>query len=251
MKIYAETAPLPAVIVDHLFCRLKTSPDISDAEREAHFVALVDEKRSATFTVLDPYVRSNELSRNWIIETLAIYGHPIIQRTFTHWQHKNLIEMERSGKMKPLSAQALLIAAMIDPGQRAFLPPAGVPTGDSWHCYIQRKPGAEIESWPVNRLNELPPATLCWTPSASAYWQEGWRLIGEMEGYLGCMRFAGTRMDRGLIWYDVSIDDIRCWDAAVAGLYAPMPGNTLIPIQNLCRPLFDRLAAERLGNRKG
>lgn len=247
MKIYAETAPLPATLTDHLFRRFaQARTGVSDAEKETLFVSLVVEKRRETFTVMDPYVRSRNLTRAWLMDKLTTYGHPVTYRTLMNWQQANLVEMEGSSEIKPLSAQALLVAGMIDTRQRGFLPPDGVPVGETWHCYIQRSPDSEIESCPVGRLNELPPATLCWSANASAYWQEGWRLIGESEGFIGCMRFAGTRMERGLIWYSVSIDDIRQWDADVAALYTPQQGNTLIPIQNLCRPLFDRLAQSRL-----
>lgn len=240
---YAEVAPLPASVADHLFSRFQ-------ARDEQAFVSVVHEKRRDTFEVLDAYVRAGALTRALVLDRLGLYGKTVAQTTFTNWQQRGLIEMERSGKPNPISAQALLISAMIDPGQRSFLPPGDAPAGDTWHCYIQRYQNAEIETCPVGQLDALPPSTLCWTRMRSASWVPGWHLIGESEGTLGCIRFAGARMVHGRTWYDVTLDDIRLWDAAVADLFVSLPGDTLAQIQVLCYPLFHRLAHGRLSERR-
>lgn len=245
---YAALAPLPCALADHLFRQFQD---------ESLFIAAVQESRRDIFDVLDPYVRAGALTRALVIDRLGLYGKAVAQSTFTHWQRQGIIKMERSGKLRPLSAQAILIAAMIDPGQRnwrlsqaGFLPPDGVPEGDTWCCYIQRNPDADVEVWPVGRLDELPPASLCWTPLRSACWEQHWHLIGAGGGFLGCIRFAGAHRVRGQTWYDITIEDIRMWDAQVADLYVPCPGDDLEQVQVLCYPLFHRLAIQRLGTRR-
>lgn len=247
--IYAEVAPLPPAIVDHLLRRyIQARPNAADAT--ALFIDAVREKRRDIFDVLDDFVRADALTRKAVREKLKKYDHYVADSTFTYWQQWGLIEKDGHGKIKPLSAQSILIAGMIDQGQREFLPSDGVPDGDTWRCYIQRHPQAEIEAYPAGKLDELPSSALCWTPMRSACWDLGWHLLGDGEGYTGCMRFAGIEeTDRGQIWYNVTVDDIRRWNKRVADLYAPSPGNTLAPVQNLCRPLFDRLAVSRLGKR--
>ena len=246
-NLYAEVAPLPVAVADHLLQRfIRSHADVPD--KESLFVSTVKAKRRAAFAVMDPYVRVGELTRAWVMESLAVYGHSISQRTFTYWQQRNLIEMSQFGKIKPLSAQALLVAGMIDPRQRGFLPPDGVPAHDTWRCYIQRQPDACVEIWPTGRLDELPPSTLCWTPISGAYWDEAWHPVG--EGNLGCIRFAGVKWVHGRIWYDVTIDDLRVWDAEIAALYTPFPGDSLAQIQIYCYPLFHRLAHARLSERR-
>lgn len=251
---YAKVAPFPTAMADHALVRFARARKNHPADQGAlveMFLAEVRGKRRAAFNVLDPYVRVGELSRAWMQETLSQYGKPVPDSTFTAWQQKNIIEMERAGKIKPLSAQALLITRMIDRGERRFLPLGGVPVSDSWWCFVQRTPYQETEAWPVNKLHELPPASLCWTPTASAYWEPGWHPIGEDEGYLGCIRFAGIKHIRGYVWYDVGIDDLRRWDPDVAAIYAPFKGNTHAPIQVLCYSIFHRLATKRLAENEG
>lgn len=247
--MYAKVAPLKRAVADHLFRRF-TRDHAGEPDIEARFISKVQEKRRAAFTPLDIFVRAgDEITRDWLWRELALYDHKIAPATFTNWKDRGIIEMERTGKIKPLSAQALLIAAMIDPGSR-FLPDGDIPPEETWYCRIQRQPGAASEVWPVGRLNELPASSVCWTPMYSACWERGWCLIGDEPNFLGCVRFAGIRMERGQVWYDVTERDIDLWDAQVAALYDPIPGNELAPVQNLCRPLFDRLAPSRLGERK-
>lgn len=246
----ADIAPLPPSVADHLFRRFARARK-NPADAEALFLETVREKRRDTFDVLDPFVRAGALTRAIIFDKLRVYGHEISKNTLTNWQQSGLVEMERHGEIKPLSAQSLLIAAMIDPGQRGFLPPSGVLPGESWHCYIQRGPYAPIETWPVGHLKELSPTTLCWTPCASAYWEDpGWYPIGVAEGFLGCIRFAGMKMIRRYPWYEVDIETIRAWDTKIADLYEPFEGDTQASLQILCYPLFHKLAKTRLG-RKG
>jgi hypothetical protein len=207
----------------------------------------IREKERDAFTVLDSYVRSGELTRKWMLETMAQYGKPISQATFTRWQRLGLVEMERGNRLKPLSAQALLMMRMIDPGERGFLPAAGLASGDSWWCYIQERPETEVIVWPVARLGELPPATLCWTPTASAVWEPGWYLLGAQEETPGCMRFAGLQrcLVRGQVWYDIHLEELARWDAAVAALSVTPPWGSETQVQALIFPAFHRLAASR------
>lgn len=275
---YVEVAPLPCAMADHLFRSFRKRNNVYNAE--ALFVALVREKRRALFTVLDAYARTGKITRKFVLDELRVYNHMVSESeegepgedeeivgprssgplgdsrehythdmsegAFTDWVNRGLIEMDSYAKPKPLSAQSIILASMIDPRQRGFLPKVVTP-GDTWQCYIQRHPDAEVEAWPVGQINELPASALCWTPMRAAYWEPEWRLIGDTDHFLGCMRFAGVTKDRGQIVYDVSIEDIQRWDAHVAALYLPLPDNTLAPIQHLCLVLFDRLVHSRLG----
>lgn len=255
-ELAAEVAPLPISLAEYLllrYVRFHKFP-IDRLALQTRLLSDIRAKRRAAFGVLDFYVRAGELTRGWFMGTLAEYGKKPGQTSFTRWQRLGLIEMERTGHPKPLSALAVLIMRMIDKEaknpksrpDRAFLPSGGILPGESWQCYIQHSPSAPVEIWPANKIHLLPPATLCWTPDASPYWEEGWSLIGEDDGYVGCMRFAGIERVKGYSWYNVDIEDIRRWDAAVADLYAPFRGNTRAPLQNLCRTAFDRLAVSRL-----
>lgn len=246
--IYPEVAPLSPTVADHLFRRFRSR--ISGPDAETQFIAAVREKRRDTFIVLDPFVRAGALTVAWVKESLAQYGHQISKAGFEYWKDRGLVEMERHGKVEPLSAQALLIAGMIDPGQRNFLPPGDVPIEDTWCCYVQHAPDAKREVWPVGRIAELPAAAICWTPMRGACWKPGWHPIGEREGFLGCIRFAGGKMVGGRLWYTVTLDDIRQWDGAVADLYVPLPGDDLAQVQALCYPLFHRLALTRLARKE-
>lgn len=260
---YADLAPLPKALADHLWQRFARGKSGTQEEIRALFVSAVREKRHAAFSVLDSFVRTDSLTRTEVMDRLMVYGHVFPQPTYTFWRKRAL----DSGMSEPLFLMGLFITAMLNPRkpddengsdkdklptprQYGFWP--NIPDDDTWYCYVQRSPQSALEDWPSNRLAELPAHAVCWTEAASPYWEkdDGWSLIGDSPNFLGCMRFAGVRRnERGDLWYNIDKGDIARWDEEVADLAPSSERNTSTSIQDLCRPLFNRLAVTRLGTR--
>lgn len=253
--LYADVAPLPRTLADHLLSRFMQGKDGTQEEIESLFISGVRRSRYIAFSGLDSFVRSNTLARNRkeMLGRLRDYGHDVPEPTYTVWRRTAL----QSGMPESLFLMCLFITAMMTPArekddtrQYAFFPVGGIPSSDTWYCYVQRDPCVDIEDHPVNQLSKLPASAVCWTLASSPYWEEEWSLIGDAPTFLGCMRFAGIkRNERGELCYDVNEHDIKRWSEKVGSLYVPTEGNAQAQVQDLCRPLFNHLAVTKLKRR--
>lgn len=243
----AAIAPVPVSFFEHTLQRRKEkAPEIAIEELSNQLIRDIERKRHDTFVVMDSWVKTEKLTVAWLKETLAQHHRPVAKSTFTYWQTLGLLQMERQGRPEPLSSQALLIIRMIDAGQRNTFPTEGLPEEESWWCYAQHDSSSDIFQHPANKLNELPETTLCWTPTTSAWWLDGWTLIGKGEGYLGCVRFAGIKVVQGEITYDLSLQELTLWDEKIAALYQDFPGDEQGQLQALIITALHRLARNRL-----
>ncbi|GHO48663.1 hypothetical protein KSX_68260 [Ktedonospora formicarum] len=212
-------------------------------------------KRRYAFGYMDVYVRNRHktardelsLSSSWLRQSLAMYSNTVIPNsTFNDWITKGAIRLERKGRPHPQWAAATFIARMIDDGERSFLPEKISLDEPPFWCYGQSPQGAVIII-PVTEIHQQPKNTILWTNWPGAIWDDdGWLLIGEGEDCIGAIRFAGVRKVRDHLYWDVSLEDIRMWDAEVAALFLDFDGNTIAQIQSLATLALHRLARERI-----
>jgi len=199
--------------------------------------------RSIAFTYMSAFVsrmRSNQphvFTTRWFLRTLAWHmpgKQHVPERTLYAWHRRGLFRFTERGLPDPETAAALFIARLVDtlideahPRIRNWLP-SSISTRDAaWWCFTQEEPEAEVVPWPVDRLEMLPPATLCWTPWAGASWypfitQPGgvssWIPITDTIDIVGAIRFAGQKSIRGRLIWQVGEKDLRRWYPALAEL---------------------------------
>lgn len=68
--------------------------------------------------------------------------------------------------------------------------------------------------------------------------------MGENEGNLAAMRFAGTKYVKGKRWWNVGLTELKAWDQHAASLYVHVPGNTERQVEDLATLVLHRLFAK-------
>ena len=232
-SLFAEVAPLPVGMADHLLLRLERKTHASGSTLLDLLLKEIQEKRETAFFYMDPFVQAKTLSTAWLLETLSLHS-PSRKRvprpTLSYWaSRRHLLRFEGQGKPEPSSAAALFIARMIDDGERNFLPEMIAEDESHWWCTAQVSPRDLPIQVAVTQMNELPPTSLVWTPWSGAVWYPNWVKIRDAHGNdRGAIRWAGGRIsgNHRSIW-DVSLESIVEWDTTLAPLAYPMTSEVV------------------------
>lgn len=222
---YPLYAPLPLPVVDHLFKR-----PVRDAGRRLtqSWEALAQQihfARRAAYLVMHPYVLTDSLTTAWLLARLKANSPaktPVGTANLSLWYERGLLRYERHGRPEVDNAAALLIARMVDPRERNWLPSTIEAGEPHWWCWRQDTPQSAAVPCPVPLPDDLTSTALLWTPWAGAAWlNRHWLSIGS----LGSVRWARTARSRkagGEHWsWAISRDDLACWDQEVTRLPFP------------------------------
>lgn len=251
---YADIAPLPIPLVNHLF---QSYLRRFESSHDALYTMLqeIEEKRRQTYLYMDSFVRNRKTSDaphelrftpQWIRETLGLYHpdkRPIHRNTYNHWQQAGFIRRENNekGKPEPDDAAALFILRMLLPGQRKILPDSMDPA-EVWYCAVQQAPGEPISNIPISELGNQPRHAIAFTPWSGATWR-GWQSVGRDQGAIS---FAGMRQEEDSTHYHLSIDDILLWRPDLGRYYHPKRGRHNDSVQALARLALTLLADEKI-----
>jgi len=259
---YPEVAPLSPLFGAYAFNRFGVLIEQEEGALPFHeltrrFIEEIQSLRGMIFRYLDPFVlsrqrpvpHSQKLTRNLLLQELAVYSpdmRPVPHQTYSVWLKRGFIRHEEFGTPEPDSAAALLILRSLLAHQKRFLPER-TDGEQQWLCYVQTAPDAPIAHLPIGAIGSLPPGALCWTPWPGAVWREGWKLIGGDNAPLGCIRFAGTKRERGALWWSVPFAELKNWDRfGVLRLYHEHTGYPATQLQDLTNVLLNQLALSRL-----
>jgi hypothetical protein len=249
---YADIAPLPVSFAEYQIQRFgKQFPQYSPEQILALFLNEMSEKRETAFEVMDDFARNRfepvspelRLSTNWLTAALAAYDPlgTMPESTFKNWQKRGIIRMESHGKPEPANAAAVLTMRMLDRRKENIFPDTLASGEPGYWCAVVEAPSRPPEVIPVEQIPLLPPSSIVWTPWAGAAWQERWHLIGENEANLGAIRFAGTKLVRGNLWWAVDLADLAAWDEQAASLYVQAVGNHERLVEDIATLVLDRL----------
>ncbi len=256
---YPLFAPLSRPMVLHLLKRpirpgaaRRVSLSWQELEQQVNYA------RKAAYLVMKPFVLADHLSTSWLLTKLAANTPTkaaVGNQTLSLWTERGLLRYARHGRPEVDSAAALLIARMVDPRERNWLPSFIEEEEPHWWCWRQDSPSDPVQVCPVPLPAQLPPGALLWTPWTGAGLQQPWLPVGQ----LGAIRWAHTFRSRGggqRAW-KLSREELQRWDQEIGGLPFPsLPGperggdeiaQEILQAQaNLC--LFRlALAPERLG----
>lgn len=245
-SLYAEVAPLPPATADHLLLRLERKMHTSEEMLIKMVLKEVREKRETAFFYMNPFVLSGTFTTARLLDTLSIYS-PTNKRlprpTLSYWSRRGLVHFEAQGKPDPHSAAALLIARLIDDGERNFLPEIIAEEERSWWCFAQESPQKLPISLPVSHLDELPSASLVWTPWSGAAWSADWILIRDSHGNdRGAIRWSGLHTNGTHREWNISLETLLEWDTSLAHAASPALPEV---IQLLATLTLHRLGASR------
>lgn len=254
---YADIAPLPVSFAEYELQRFgKQFPQVPPDLVLEMFLSEVSEKRETAFEVMDDFARNRlepitpdlRLSTNWLTGVLAAYDPmgTMPDSTFKNWQKRGIIRMESHGKPEPANAAAVLMMRMLDRQKENIFPLSLAASEPGYWCAVVETPSSPPEVIPVELLYLLPPPAIVWTPWAGASWQERWHLVGENEANLGAIRFAGTKLVRGKLWWAVDLPDLAVWDGQAASLYARAPGHHERQVEDIATLVLDRLFVNRV-----
>ena len=257
---YPAVAPLPVPMAEYLLNRLMRAKKLNPSAALPLLVQEIEEKSRIAFFAMDIYVRNQhkpseyKLTSSWVRETIGIY-HPIPPATFTEWTKKRAIRRARWGRPTANSTAAVYTTLMIMEGEKDIFPESIPADEPEWYCYVQRTPRSPIEVMAKEHFLQLGKSghasALGWTHWIGANW-EGWHFVGEREGELGAITFAGIGAYRDHLWYDVTLDDLLRWVPDAQALAQPFAGNSLVQVQSLTRPILDELAKTRfIARREG
>jgi hypothetical protein len=231
--LYAEVAPLPIPLAQHLYHYwLNKLPADQDEVNLSDFLRAIQEKRQSVYAVMDSFVRNREFDQSprrlrystlWLRETLGQHTpnkKPIPSKTFDHWVANNLIRNTRKGQPTPDSGAALCIVRMIIEGTKV-LPGSMPPDTPPWICYAQDTPAGQRYLLPITEIERLNPAALLWTPWPGAAWDSHWMLLSDpLAGeYFGAIRYAKAVTMHGATYYNVTKEDILSWVPDFAGQF--------------------------------
>ena len=210
-ELCPRLAPLPFPMAEHLLLRFeRRNPHTPIEELWKMLEDAVWQKRKDAFFYMASFV-PKKISTSWLIDTLSVYT-PDQRRlpasTLSFWARRGMLRKADHGHPEPESAAALLIARMIDEGERNFLPDFMEQDEAPYWCFAQADPLSEPFPHPVSLLAELAPATLVWTPWAGAAWSPPWILVGED---MGAIRWSGTVKEQGQTCWDITLNDLERW----------------------------------------
>jgi hypothetical protein len=255
--MYAEVAPLPVPMAQHLYSSfIKSSPDpLNDS---SYFWEELQEKRRSVYAYMDSFVRNRDgqlphhlrYTTQWLRENLGHYTpgkQPIPPKTFNHWVKNGFIRNTRKGQPTPDSGAAVYIMRMMVKGTKLLYD--SLPTDVApWVCFAQDAPGSQPCCVPINEIEQLShPAALLWTPWAGAAWDPHWMLLSNvLEGkYFGAIRFAHAEAMHGETFYMVSPEDIISWLPGYTNLFDAGP-FTVDKLQRIARVALTDLAVGRV-----
>ncbi len=255
--MYAEVAPLPVPMAQHLYRTFLKSSD-HPLEDPSSFLEELQEKRRSVYACMDSFVRNRDgqlphhlrYTTQWLRENLGHYTpgkQPISPKTFNHWVKNGFIRNTRKGQPTPDSGAAVYIMRMMIQGTKLLydsLPADAAP----WVCFAQDGHGDQPYSLPIHEIEQCPrAATLLWTPWAGAAWDPHWMLLSNvLEGkYFGAIRFAHAETLRDETYYMVSQEDILSWLPGYASQFGPGP-FTVDKLQRLARVALTDLAVGRV-----
>jgi len=256
-SLYAEIAPVPVPFAEHHLRRVrKAYPQEPLATVLELFLAEVRSTRETAFEVMDDFVRNRNapvppdlrLSTEWLTRTLAAYdpAQTMPKATYKNWQRRGIIRMEAHGKPQPSSAAATLMMRMMNRQKEHLFPEVFRTTEPDYWCNVIETPSHRPEVIPVNALHLLPPSALVWTPWAGAAWEDCWHIIGEHETNQAAIRFAGTKLVKGELWWDVDVPDLEAWDRLCASLYIAVPGHHERQVQDLATIVLTHVYAKNV-----
>jgi len=254
-SLYPLYAPLPIPIFEHLLVRLQRKLHIPDVQLWDILIQEVAQKRQTVFYYMDPFVRLEQekntprITTGWLLETLSIYSpesRPVPRPTLSYWARTGRVRYAKEGRPVPGSAAALLIARLIDTGERNFLPDSISEQEPAWWCTAETpSPDKHIFSHPAPHVEDLAPATVLWTQWAGAAWDQDWIQIRDSKGYaVGAIRFAGISVQGNSRRWQVTLEDIRSWAPDVAALAFSQDEDV---VQLLATLTLRRLAVSRIG----
>ncbi|MHB8596759.1 MAG: hypothetical protein ACYDER_08110 [Ktedonobacteraceae bacterium] len=244
---YPLFAPLPVPLVRHVYRGpSRTHPSARSQPRSLSILEQqIRMSRNAAYTVMHPFVASNTLTTSWLLKTLSTDTPgkvPVQTAHLALWHERHLLRYAERGYPDPDNAAALLVARMVDPRERNWLPPTMTEEEPAWWCWRQDQPDAPVVACPVPLPPDLPATALLWTPWLGASWQTPWLPVGT----LGAIRFAGTRGPlHGEEWnWSLTADELRQWDPEIAAFALPRESSFFGPGQR--EPFFVRDVSQDL-----
>lgn len=251
-NVYAEMAPLPAPLADHLFRYWQRHHRTQDVLYQ--LVKEVREKQRYAYVFLDSYVRNREkssprelrLSTELVRTTLGLYTpqkRPIPPKTFTYWIDSGYIRMKSKGYPEPDSAAALVVLRLLME-TKSLLPSEPMNPEETWWCYAQSGPDEAIQAVPLSAVEDLPPYTLLWTGWAGAAWSEShtWMPIGDGFGAIRFTKPAITRPRQ----HSYELTALLRWKPDLEAQYQPQPGCELDMVNALEHLALVHLACNRV-----
>ncbi len=255
--LYAEVAPLPVPMAQHLYSTFLKSLDPS-LDDPSFFLETFQEKRRSVYAYMDSFVRNRDgqlphhlrYTTQWLRENLGQYApdkQPIPPKTFNHWVKNGFIRNTRKGQPTPDSGAAVYIMRMMIKGTKLLYDslPADVAP---WVCFAQDAPDKQPYCVPITGIEQLSrAATLLWTSWAGAAWDPHWMpLSNVLEGkYFGAIRFAHAETLHDETYYRVSQEEILSWLPGYASQFGPGP-FTVDKLQRLARVALTDLAVGRV-----
>lgn len=220
-RAYPLFAPLPLPMILHLGRGpSRTHPSASDLPFSWRVIEQhIRSSRMSAYVVMHPFVANGQLTTSWLLKTLTINTPgktPVQSSTLNLWHERGLFTYLERGQPEQDSAAAMLIARMVDPRERNWLPVIITKQEPRWWCWRQDHPDAPIVACPVPLPDDLPASALLWTPWPGASWRKPWVQVGA----LGAVRFAGTSgLLSGDEWgWNLDAEDLRRWDPQTAML---------------------------------
>ena len=251
VPFYADIAPLPISFALHQLPRFQKLYAQEEPQTVlTRFLKAVHATRETAFEVLDDFVRNRHLpiaphlrlSTEWLTRNLAAYDplKTMPSATFKTWQRRGIIRMEAHGKPTPASAAAVLITRMLDRQKENIFPEVLPEREPDYWCTVVESLASAPQVIPITLLDRLPPSAIVWTWPGAA-WEDRWASIGQNEGNLAAIRFAGTKLVKGERWWNVELEHLRQWDPQTAALYQPTRGHHERQIENLATVVLDRV----------
>lgn len=247
--LYPFVAPLPIPVAKHLQLRLERTKRTSATSLQQVLLEEIRHKRESVYILIDAFIRDTphlqgsqvQIPTAWLLQTLASYmpGEKVIpQQTLSFWHSRGLLQYKDYD-----SIASLLIARMIDTGERNWLPSQLEESERSWWCFTQASPNEPVLPTQITQLATLSTSTICWTPWAGAVWDSKWTPIHHNGVVYGAIRWAKGIQERSQVRYLVAPDDIALWDRAIAAL--ALPGDydilqtlALLTLQRFARSLI-------------
>jgi hypothetical protein len=254
---YADVAPLPIPFAEYQLGRLRKFYAQEHPQAVlALFLKEVRAARETAFEVMDDFVRNQDapvspdmrLSTEWLTKNLAAYDplKTMPSATYKNWQRRGIIRMDGHGKPRPSSAAAALLVRMIDRQKEHIFPLSLASSEPDYWCIVIESPASEPEVLPVDLVHLLPGSAVVVTEWAGASWDlppSRWLLIGENEGNLGAIRFAGTKYVKGKLWWNIDLAELIAWDKQAVSLYVPLAGDEERQVEDLANAILHRLFA--------